>query len=108
MTTKLMSSALKSTTGSLSNKLYFDTYMKNLHGNKPNKDKTVKNYTNNHFRVVIGSGHRRQDILKRHNIPGYKVAMWQMDSPITPFWEPRVLSLAKELGVRTPLDVYEE
>lgn len=106
--TKLMSDALKGSINALSHVLYYDTWTRNLHGNKPSKDKTVINYTNNQFRVMIGSMGKRKEMLKKHNIPGHKISMWQMDSPVTPYWEGRVMAMAKDLGVTNALDVYEE
>ena len=64
-------------------------------------DRKVKNYTVNKVKVVIGAGGKRKEALKSLGIPGHKVAMWCMDSPITRYWQPRVEKLGKLLGVKT-------
>jgi hypothetical protein len=62
-------------------------------------NRKTKNYTINDIRIVIGSGGARRAALKHAGIPGYLIAMWMMDSPVTRYWKPKVERLGKFLGV---------
>lgn len=68
------------------------------------------NYTVNAMKVVIGAGGKRKSVLQQHGLPGSKVVMWMLDSPITKYWQGKVRDLAKELGVSKDktFDVYDD
>ena len=96
--TVLMGSSLREAIHRLSLKRgVFETTTLIQYGKKVNRK--VKNYTVNKVKVVIGAGGKRKEALKSLGIPGHKVAMWCMDSPITRYWQPRVKKLGKLLGV---------
>lgn len=101
----LLSSKLRAAVNALSCTITFNTRVLNTHGSKVSK--TSQNYTTNDMRVVIGANHNRRSALKRHGIPGWLFCAWAMDKPITKHWLPKVNSLAKELGVVSPIDNYE-
>jgi len=99
----LLNSKLRDAVNALSRTIIFNTRVPNTHGSRVSK--TSQNYTTNDMQVVIGS---RRSALKRHGIPGWLFCAWAMDKPITNHWLPKVKSLAKELGVGSPIDSYEE
>lgn len=108
MATVLMGQALKEAIQRLSqNRLAVDTKTVVKYGKY--MDKKTKNYTINDMKMVIGAEGKRKTALTRCGLPGSKVCMWQMDSPITHYWQGRVDRLAKELGVSKSktFDIYD-